>query len=303
MKKNFYIATLSLLVLFIILNVCIPNNLILEILGAIDLVAISVFAIVNEKKVYKILAVAILATMALSYMIPGTTMSYGTVEKGTIIPEPFADVFTNGITSISAFLTAFVYILVIGVFYAVLKKTNKYEALVNNTAVSFNKNKGVFVVLTVLSLGLVTMFTGEMYTMLVFVPFLISVIKKLGYDKKTAIFVTIGAILLGSTGSLFTYYINQMLSLTTKDNVLVKLIIGLVSLVSMVAFVLVFGEKPENTKDLKKSNEKKMLPIYITMIVLFILLVLGFVNWNGYFKFEGFNKKLINIFVRKKPPL
>ena len=140
MKKNFYIATLSLLVLFIILNVCIPNNLILEILGAIDLVAISVFAIVNEKKVYKILAVAILATMALSYMIPGTTMSYGTVEKGTIIPEPFADVFTNGITSISAFLTAFVYILVIGVFYAVLKKTNKYEALVNNTAVSLNKN-------------------------------------------------------------------------------------------------------------------------------------------------------------------
>ena len=288
MKKNFYIVTLSLLVLFVLLNVFIPNNLILQILGALDLVAISVFAIAKEKSLYKVLTIVILMTMVLSYIIPGTTMNYGTVEKGTIIPVPFADVFTNGITSLSAFLTTFIYVLFIGIFYAVIKKTNKYEALVNNTAVSFNKNKGMFIVLTIFVLGLMTMFTGEIYAMLVFVPFLISVIRKLGYDKPTAIVSTIGSIFLGNAGSLYTYYSNQMLSLTVNDNVLVKVIITLVGLVSLVAFILVFGKKPEKTKDLVKSKENKMLPLIVTFIVLFIILVLGFVNWAGYFKFNGF---------------
>ena len=292
MKKKFYIVTLSLLALFVLLNVFIPNNLILQILGAIDLVAISVFAIAKEKSLYKVLTIVILMTMVLSYIIPGTTMNYGTVEKGTIIPVPFADVFTNGITSLSAFLTTFIYVLFIGVFYAVIKKTNKYEALVNNTAVSFNKNKGMFIVLTIFVLGLMTMFTGEIYAMLVFVPFLISVIRKLGYDKPTSIVSTIGSIFLGNAGSLYTYYSNQMLSLTVNDNVLVKVIITLVGLVSLVAFILVFGNKPEKTKDLVKSKENKMLPIIVTFIVLFVILVLGFVNWAGFFKFNGFTEFL-----------
>lgn len=246
----------------------------------------------KKNNVFKVLSIVILLTMILSYFIPGTTMSYGSVTKGTISPIPFVDLFTNGITSLSAFLTIFIYVLFIGVFYAVLKKTGKYEALVNNTAVCFNKNKSAFVVLVMFILGLITMFTGEIYAMLVFVPFLISVIRKLGYDKKASIVSTVGAILLGNAGSLYTVYANQMLSLTINDNVLTKVVIVLVSIVTLAAFVLLFGNKPEKTKDLVKSNEKKMLPIYITFVLVFILLVLGFVNWSSYFNFNGFNEFL-----------
>ena len=294
MKRYFYIVTLSLLVLFVLLNVFIPNNLVLQILGALDLVTISVFAIAKEKSLYKILTIAILITVVLSYIVPGTTMNYGSVSKGTQMPIPFADVFTNGITSLSAFLTTFIYVLVIGAFYAVLHKTGKYDTLVNNVAATF-RNKGLCIVLVVLGLGLATMFTGEMFSMLIFVPFLISVVKRLGYSKETAIASTIGAILLGNAGSLFTYYSNQMLSLTVKDNVMPKLTIALVGLVALIAFILVFGERPSSTKDLKKENNGSVLPLHIIMIGLFILLVLGFVNWNGYFGFKGFDTFLENI--------
>ena len=243
----------------------------------------------KKNNIFKVLTIAILISIVLSYFIPGTTMSYGSVEKGTIIPVPFADVFTNGITSLSAFLTTFIYVLIIGAFYAILKKTNKYDALVNDVAVKFNKNKGAFIVLTVFVLGLVTIFTGEIYAMLIFVPFLISVIKKLGYSNETSIVSTVGAILIGNAGSLYTYYANQMLSLTVSDNVLSKILVSLIGLVSLVAFVLVFGKKPNSTKDLKKSNERKMLPLHIIMWTMLVLLVLGFVNWAGYFNFTGFD--------------
>ena len=222
-------------------------------------------------------------------------MNYGAVEKGTQIPIPFADLFTNGITSLSAFLTTFIYVLIIGALYAVLYKTGKYEKLVNNTAVTFNSNKGLALVLVILVLGIVTMFTGEIYSMLVFVPFLISVVRKLGYSKETSVASTVGAILLGNAGSLFTFYSNQMLSLTVKDNVTTKVLVALVGLVCLIAFILVFGSRPESTKNLKKESDRKLIPLHVIMWGLFILLVLGFVNWNGLFGFKGFDTFLESI--------
>ena len=246
----------------------------------------------KKYNIFKVLTIVILLTIVLSFIVPGTTLSYGQVTKGTVTPIPFADVFTNGITSLSAFLTLFIYVLIIGAFYAVLYNTGKYEKLVNNVAVVFNKNKGVFIVLTIFALGLVTMFTGEIYSMLIFVPFLISVVRKLGYSKETSVITTLGAILLGNAGTYYTYYTNQMLSLTVKDNLLPKTLVGLIGLVILVGFILVFGERPNSTKDLKKETDGKLIPLHIIMWFMFALLVLGFVNWEGYFGFKGFDQFL-----------
>ncbi|MBR2712553.1 MAG: hypothetical protein IKE73_02465 [Bacilli bacterium] len=249
----------------------------------------------KKQNIYKILTIGILVSIVLSYFIPGTTVSYGAAETGTIMPVTFVDTFTNGLTSLSAFLTNFVYILVIGIFYAVLKKTGKYESLVNNIAVKFNKNKGLFIVLCIFGLGLFSLFTNDMYVILIFVPLLISIIKKLGYAKETSLISTIGAILVGQAGAIYTYYINQMASLTVNDNLSSKIFITLIGLVSLVAFVLVFNNRPESTKDLEKIEEKKMLPLHIILWTMFVLLVLGFVNWNALFKFEGFDKFLESV--------
>ena len=189
----------------------------------------------KKQNIYKILTIGILVSIVLSYFIPGTAVNYGTAETGTIMPVTFVDTFTNGLTSLSAFLTNFVYILVIGIFYAVLKKTGKYESLVNNVAVKFNKNKGLFIVLCIFGLGLFSLFTNDMYVILIFVPLLISIIKKLGYAKETSLISTIGAILVGQAGAIYTYYINQMASLTINDNLTSKIFISLIGLVSLVA--------------------------------------------------------------------
>ena len=242
----------------------------------------------KKYNIFKVLTIVILLAMLLSYFIPGTIMGYSGVEKGTIIPVTFADAFINGVTAVNASLTTLAFVFVIGIFYAVLKKTDRYETLVENTASVFDTNKALFIVITIIVLGAVSLFSGSFMPMLVFVPFLISVLRKLGFNKLTAIFTTIGSMIIGSTGSLYTYYLNQYLSLTTKDNVVVKVTLALIGLVSMVAFILLFNKKPINSGEVRRSTKKKMLPIYISFILIFILFVLGFVNWNGYFGFTGF---------------
>ena len=309
-KKIFNIVTFSILVLSIILSIVLKSssviNTIFRIVGIIDSVVMAVYAIAKSDRLYKVSLVMILLTVALSYFIPQTSYQYGVLQRGAINPVTLADVYVYTIYSANVFVPAFTYILAIGAFYFILKKTGKYETLINNVAATFNKNKGLFIVLTVFVLGLVTFFTGEFYTLLIFVPFLISVVRKLGYGKETAVLSTVGAILLGNAGALFTEdAYNQYLMGTNpyaqvsrsqimellKNDLFNKVLVVLIGLVALVAFILVFCNKPANT-DLKKEKDSKLVPLHVTLWSTFVLLILGFVKWSGLFGFTGFDKFL-----------
>ena len=244
----------------------------------------------KKHNIFKVLTIVILLSMVLSYFIPSSSIGYAGIEKGTILPVTFANMFSNSITAVNALITTIMYVLVIGIFYFVLKKTNRYETLVENTASVFDTNRGLFIVITVFGLGLVTLFSGDILPMLIFVPFLFDVLSKLGFNKFSSILATIGSIILGFSGSTYTYYINQYLSLTVKDNFAAKLTVGLVGLVSIVAFILVFNKNRKLNGEVRKSTMKKMIPLYVTFILLFVFVILGFVNWKGYFGYEGFEK-------------
>ena len=246
----------------------------------------------KKYNIFKVLTIVILLSMVLSYFIPGSNVGYAGIEKGTIMPVTFANLFSNGITTVSALITTIIWVLVIGVFYFVLKKTGRYETLVENTASVFDTNRGLFLVITVFSLGLVTLFSGDMLAMLIFVPFLYDVLAKLNFGKFSSILATIGSLLIGFSGTTYTYYINQYMSLTVKDNLAAKITLGLVGLVSIVAFILVFNKNKKLNNEVRKSTMKKMIPLYVTFILLFVFVVLGFVNWNAYFGYEGFEKFL-----------
>lgn len=249
----------------------------------------------KKYNIFKVLTIVILLSMVLSYFIPASSIGYAGMEKGTIMPVTFANMLSNSITTVNALVTTILFVLVIGVFYFVLKKTGRYETLVDNTASVFDTNRGLFVVITVLGLGLVTLFSGDILAMLIFVPFLYDVLSRLGFNKLSNILATIGSIILGFAGSTYTYYINQYMSLTVKDNLAAKITIGLVGLVSIIAFILVFNKAKKLDGEVRKSTMKKMIPLYVTFILLFVFIVLGFVNWNAYFGFDGFEKFLENL--------
>ena len=245
----------------------------------------------KKYNLFKILGIVILFTIIISYFVPGTIISYGQVSKESIAPVTLTDTFFNGLTSLSVFITTIVYLLSVGVFYAILNKTEKYDQYVTAVARKFVRRKSLYIALTVFVVGMLTAITGNMYVSLFALPFFISVIRKLGYGKGAAIASTVGATIIGSAGSLYTYYNNQILSLTVTDNLLYKIVLTLVLLLALVAFILVFNKKPEKV-DLGKENLTKVLPLKIIMAALLVFTVLGFVPWAEYFGFDGFTKFL-----------
>lgn len=241
----------------------------------------------KKYNVFKVVGIVIILTILLSYFIPQTTVSYGKVAQGAINPVGVIDTFSNSITSFNVFISPFIFILVIGVFYGILKKTGKYEEIVNNMAAKFNTNKGLYIVLSVLFFGIITAVIGDIVPMLVFVPLFMAVAIKLGYKKVTAIASTIGAIILGSAGSLYTNVMNQVLYTTVSTNLVYKIIIALVGLVSLIAFILIFN-KPAKTEKIETVKTAKQLPIVISVYAIAIFIILGMTSWSTYFGFTGF---------------
>ena len=110
----------------------------------------------KKYNLFKILGIVILFTIIISYFVPGTIISYGQVSRDSVMPVAFTDTFFNGLTSLNVFISTVVYILSIGFFYAILGKTEKYDALINGVARKFSRRKSLFIVLTVFVVGLLS---------------------------------------------------------------------------------------------------------------------------------------------------
>ena len=85
----------------------------------------------KKYSIFKVISISVLVTVLLSFLIPSTSFdATGSVTKGNINPVSLIDTFGNGITSFSVFLSTFMFILCIGIFYGVLVKTGKYESVI-----------------------------------------------------------------------------------------------------------------------------------------------------------------------------
>lgn len=227
----------------------------------------------KKYNVFKVLLIALAVAIVLSFLIPQSTIGYTGIEKGKINPITLIDCVSNGLTSFSVFIASFVYILSIGIFYGVLKKSEKYDAVITNTAAKFN-NKKVFVIISVLTFGILTACIGDVMPMLIFVPAFIDVAKKMGYDSKASILSTVGAMILGSAGSLYTNYTNQILATKVTDNIIAKIIILVVSLAALILFVVLTSKtSKQNKKSTKNIVGWGILGYFIPLAGLLIFVV------------------------------
>lgn len=259
----------------------------------------------KKYNVFKVIGIVIALSIILSFFIPQTQVNYGAVAKGALNPTGLVNTLSNSITSFNVFISPFIFILIISILYGVLNKTNNYEEAINRFARLFENNKGVFVVISVLVFGFITSIIGDIFPLLILVPFAITVALKLGYEKKAAIASTIGAILIGNSGSFYTSIADQMLSTDPKTNLIYKVIITAIGLVSLIVFLLIFN-KPSKSEKIKVTESKKFLPIIISLILILVFIIVGMTPWSKYFKFTFFEdtfKSMTEFTVGKKNPI
>ena len=267
---------------------------------------------------FKVLTVLLLLIVVITYFIKGRQDSISYLALG--------DVFLNYIQSFYYFFDTAVFVLILGGFYGLLNRIPAYQKLVKGIVKKVGEERKKFVIISTIVFALLSSFTGLNIILLIFVPFVVSIILLLGYDKLVAMSATIGGILAGFIGGVFITFkdassqysvvyttFDKLAGLEGSfDNVFPKILL-LVVVVGLLIFYILNHIKKVDKKEVKydlikgdnlfvqpkdKTGKKieevdshvRVWPLVLILLLLIVLLVLGYLPWSSLFGIDCFEK-------------
>lgn len=255
----------------------------------------------------KMILIAIAFTLVLTWIIPSGVYQ-GEEVAGTLQRTGISDVFLGGMMSVSFFLQQMLFVVVVGAFYGILTKMDGYKKLVSDLAQKMKKHTIPFVLVLSLLIAGFTSITTNMFVLFLFIPFVISVIRKMGLDDMTAYATTFGSMLIGVLGATygtegllsFINYLKYYTTATIDVEIAVRAGILLLAFILFNFFnvthikkVLTKKSNKEEKEDLfaveePKQKKTKTWPVILGFVVLFIFMVLGFIDWETNFNISIF---------------
>ncbi len=251
--------------------------------------------------------------VVLTWIIPNGSFETGVeFSKGTIQRIGLVHIFYGITYALQNFSIQIVFLIFVGIFYGVVSKTDGYKKLVERIAKIGKGKEVVFAIIIAFITALLTSILTTSFVMLMFMPFLIHILRKMNFNKLSAFAATFGAMLIGVLGatygtegalSLITYLGYGGSDVTLETELLVRFGILLLAFILYSFFFVNYLKK--NKKALKnedkdkentlldlgevKNKKAKVWPIASILVIAFILAILGFVDWYGNFKLEIFN--------------
>jgi len=272
----------------------------------------------KKNDLLKTIGLCFLIFVLLSWIIPTGSYSTGEYVKGSFNVVGLTDLFYYPVVTFGTFIQYGILFLVLGGFYGVINETGVYKKMVDAITKRFDGKEKLFLILIISILALLSALTNLQLALFMVVPLLVAVVMSLGYDKITAFASTVGAILVGSIGSLYGInngHINYALSLDIHNNIIAKVVLLAVLVFLLIMFVL----KKSNIKESKKKEEKvveiplldntkkskkSFLPLGIILSVLLAILLVSMYSWNynlGIAYFEEIYDSLMNVTIKDYP--
>ena len=275
----------------------------------------------KEKKygLLKGILLFIFIAIILSWLIPnGQFSASGYATEGSLVRVGLTDLSWLVYYGFYFALDKIVLLLAVGGLYGVLVKTNAYDRLTTNIAKKL-QNKKVSVVIISIILALLASLLTQTFTVIIFVPFIISIMNKMELDKMTILATTFGSIMVGVLGATYgtegLVYFNRYITtegFKATNTVLIRAGILAIGLVLFNFFTLshmkrvekkaesatIFPVEIEESED-NKPKKSSIIPIVIIGLLLFVIAILGFVDWNtlGVTAFDSFHKTLTDIHI------
>lgn len=266
----------------------------------------------------KLVCIAVLFTLVLTWIIPSGTFQEGSIT-GTITRTGFSDLFMGGMMSVSFFLQQIVFLLFVGAFYGVMTKMDGYKKLVETLAKKL-KGKEIFTIVGVsLIIAGLTSIVTNIFVLFAIIPFIISVLRKMGLDSITAFATTFGSMLIGVLGATygteglisFVNYLKYYATATIDVEIAVRAGVLVLAFVLFNFFTVNHAKKilsakksqKEESEDLfgiEEPSKKKVKawPVALGFAIVTILIVLGFIDWKTNWNiniFENFHNWLIGL--------
>lgn len=263
----------------------------------------------KKHSLFKSMAIILLLVLVLTYILPDRTNVTSVL--------PLGDMLTNCIQAYYYFFDTLVFILVVGALYGVLNKIGGYKKLLNAIVRRVKSHSKLFILISVIAFALVVALTGITTPLIVIIPFIISIILLLGYDKLVAITATIVPTMIGFIGGISSafrdpnnYYgystitFDEFVGIDKWSNLIPQLALLVIGIVLTVLFINKHIKQVENKKAKYELTKKELIayeeteeykdtkswPLLVVLAILMILLILGLTPWSNTYGFEVFNK-------------
>ena len=213
----------------------------------------------KKQNLWKVVLLTAVVFLILTWILPAASFQSEYVEQGRIQMGLF-DIFNYPTTALSAFAYIVLFFVFVGGFYGVMFKIPAYRSFLDKI-VSFMKGKEkVFLSVIVVLVALLVSICGLNIGIAIFVPFIVSIIFLMGYDKIVAAYAIVGSICAGMLGSTYaSSHLNILLSgfsLNTDYQIGVRFVILLVSAILVIFNMIRYISSAEMTVILENSNKK-----------------------------------------------
>ena len=264
----------------------------------------------------------ILVAVILTWFIP-----YGYFSGATFYEYGMQRVGLTDLTTLAYYSAYFaidkvVFLLILGGFYGLLSKTSSYQKIITTIAKKLKGKEIISLVITSVILAGLTSISVNSYSILIFVPFLISIFLKMELPKMSIFTATFGSVLIGILGATFGteglisfngYFAGNLGTDILGSTLIIRSVILLVSLVLFNFFTILYTKKVFKNKKLAEKGEDlfavenntdkkvKTLPMIIVLSLLAIIVLLGVINWSGFgiTVFDTFHKWLTELTIGK----
>lgn len=207
----------------------------------------------------KVVLVTILVLLLLTWIIPAAYYSGQYVDQGRVQMGLF-DLFNYPLTALSYFGYIGFFLILVGGFYGILYKIPAYRAFLDRIVKWANRNEAVFISVVVIILAALVSICGVQIGIALFIPFIVSIILLMGYDKIVAALVTVGSITAGLIGSTYAYanisVLTSTFQLKLDYQIGVRFVILLVGIVLVIFNTLMYMKANGKVKITDKIKEE-----------------------------------------------
>ncbi|MBQ6687237.1 MAG: hypothetical protein IJN03_01790 [Bacilli bacterium] len=265
---------------------------------------------ISKNDIAKAIGAMILIAVILTWFIPYGYFSGATYYEYGMNRLGLTDLTTLGYYGAYFAIDKVTFLLILGGFYGLLSKTSAYQKITTSIAKKLKGKEIVSLVVTSVIVAGLTSISTSAYAILLFVPFLVSILFKMKLDRMSVFAATFGSILIGILGATFgtdsliafnNYYAGNLGTDVLGSTLIIRSVILLVSLVLFNFFNVLHAKKVLGNKKLEESKEDlfevenntdkkvKTLPLIIVLAIVSVISLLGIINWSGGFGIEVFN--------------
>ncbi len=240
----------------------------------------------------KVSGILVLLSVLLTWLIPYGHFGGTEIVKEEITRVGLINFMQYGLLGIYYFTVLVTFLFVLGGFYQVLSKVSGYQTLVKNISKKLKGRETLFVVLTMVVLSVLCSLTSEYFPLLVFIPFIISIMNRMKINKLTAFSSTFGALLVGTIGSLYSQRIAGILNdVFGTVSIWYRVILFVVALGLMLTFALLNMKKNKTDKafeeydkfeveSYKSGKSAKVWPYIVCLCLLAVVTILAYLPWT-----------------------